>query len=87
MHKEFWSADVDGNHVSSPRILIADGTSDIANFPGLHDAAYGSMAFIISPPSVYMLNSNGDWVSSGGSGGGGSSSAVVGTAVVGSAKV
>ncbi len=68
MIKDFMNQDehdqcstIDGEHIVSARILIADGTSDVANLPGLEDAAMGSVAIIIDPPGMKILNSAGEW--------------------------
>lgn len=93
MQKEFMTADVANNHVSTTHIYVADSTDDIPNLPGIDSTAFGSMAIVIDPPSIYMLNSGGEWIEYSAGDNSGSdddsdiTSAIVGAAIVGSATV
>lgn len=65
MFKEFTDRDVttsgNNSHVATMHIYIVDSDDDVANLPDETETAFGSICLVISPASVYIMNSSGVW--------------------------
>lgn len=63
----------DGDTLYGIKEFIVDNKEDIANLPtNIPKIRVGSTAFVISSGDIYMLNSSGKWVATGGESSGGS---------------